>query len=207
LSRKYCVSPSTPRVAPGFEVAGIEQPEKSHQGLSVSDFSSSNHLFQLDPREATKFKDFVRLRCRVRFRQAARFNQAHAFGQETGTGIKIEKTPERPGPVAGLLLELAARGFFDGFSRLDPARHEFPEPASRGISVLAHEEQSAVVEVRQDHHGTAMDHHLAVCRDAARLFDAIDFELDYLASVNSLSAEDAETPMHARNSSGMAVVE
>jgi len=52
-----------------------------------------------------------------------------------------------------------------------------------------------------------MDHHLAVCRDAARLFDAINFELDYLASVNSLSAEDAETPMHARNSSGVAVVE
>jgi hypothetical protein len=121
----------------------------------------------------------------------------HQLRREAGRGPERGKPLPRPRPVAGLLLELAARrdlGVLDlAGRRIDverPGRNLEQHAAGRQPELADHEDAIGVVD-REHRHGAGMPDDVTLAARAVGPLDRVDAELHVVALVDHPRIDDA----------------
>ena len=108
----------------------------------------------------------------------------HALADEPGSGKEVENFFPTARRVPGLFKKFAFRARKRLLARLDPSGDQFPQIAADGMTILANEQQSPVVEDGKDDDGAVVHDDIACGADTAGLNDRI------AANVEDASVEE-----------------
>lgn len=169
-----------------FYEAGVV--EDGCGGLGVLDGAALNHAQEFGELEAARFDAFVVFGMSLAYGYAGGEEDPHDFGGDAGGGEELHDFAPVARFAAGLFGEFAACSRSQPFFRFDVAGDQFPQEFSGGVTVLAHQQDGAILENGEDDDGAVVNQDLANGGYAAWLGNLVfakveDFALENFAAL------------------------